>query len=271
MADPSAIAVAHAQEVASCCSDVYAHPAARWLLGPSFHPGGLKLTSRLAAAAGIKSSMRVLDVGSGQGATAVHLAQTLGCNVVGLTLEAAGLAAGGDLAAQHGVRELVSYVQGDVYDADLAGASYDVVVMECVLSILPDKPQALERVAAAVRPSGRVAVSDVVVNKPIPSEYQGVLAVAGCVGDARSLDEYEALLQGAGLVVDRAEELREVAAGTVRDVKGKLMLAEIGSKLGKLPLDRSLIDRAKQLISGVQGLIDDGTLGYGMLIAHKAR
>ena len=259
----------NAGEVAACCSDLYSRPAARWLLGESLHPGGLALTRRVAELANVGAGTRLLDVGSGRGASAVSLAESLGCEVVGLTLEETGVEAGRALAEERGVAERVRFVQDDVQSAVLGDGKYDAALMECVLSILPDKRSSLARISAALRQGGRLAVTDVSVNGPIPPEYLGVLSVAGCVGDARPLDEYVALVRETGLRVLQAEDLPATASDTVLDVKGKLMLAELGSRLGKLPIDASLISRGKELIAGVQRLIDEGTLSYCMLIAEK--
>ena len=46
-----------AEEIKACCAAAYSSPAARFLLGDSFHPGGAALTSRLA---------RALQVGPGR-------------------------------------------------------------------------------------------------------------------------------------------------------------------------------------------------------------
>jgi len=77
-------------DLAACCVASYDYPATRWVLGDSWHPGGLPLTTRLAEAAGVGPGSLVLDAGSGRGATPVHLAKTIGCRVVGLTLEPGG-------------------------------------------------------------------------------------------------------------------------------------------------------------------------------------
>ena len=139
------------REILSCCATTYSHPLARWLLGDSLHPGGLALASRLAHLTGVGPESTVLDAGSGLGATAVHLADTTGCRVVGITLEQAGVGAGEELARSHGVEDHVSFLQGDLLEVDLGDERYDVVLMECVLSILPRKIQ----VAAA--PQRRIA------------------------------------------------------------------------------------------------------------------
>ena len=69
-------------DIRTCCATTYGHPFASWMLGESFHPGGLELTARLARLAGIGPETAVLDAGSGRGATAVHLAQTLGLTYI---------------------------------------------------------------------------------------------------------------------------------------------------------------------------------------------
>ena len=261
----------HARDLAACCVDVYSHPVARWLFGESFHPGGLALTQRVARLAGVGSTSRVLDLGSGRGASAVHLAETLGCEVTGVTLEATGVEAGQHLAADRGVGHLVEFRRGDIQELPLGARAYDVAMMECVLSILPAKAETLSRVRAALKPGGMVVVTDVTVSGPLPEELRGILTVAGCVGDARSLDGYARLMSDAGLDVRQVEDLQSTATSVVRTIKGKLLMAELASKLGKLPLDAALIERAKALLRGVQRLIDDGLLSYGLLIEVEPR
>ncbi len=252
-----------ARDLAACCVDVYSHPVARWLFGDSFHPGGLALTQRVARLAGVGPGSRVLDLGSGRGASAVHLAETLGCEVTGVTLEASGVEAGQHRAMERGVENLVQFRRGDIQEFPLAARSYDVGMMECVLSILPAKAETLLRLRAALKPGGMVIVTDVTVSGALPEDLRGILTVAGCLGDARSLDGYARLLSDAGLDVRQVEDLPSTATAVVRTIKGKLMMAELASKVGKLPL----IERAKSLLQGVQQLIDDGLLSYGLLIA----
>ncbi|MGH7747385.1 MAG: SAM-dependent methyltransferase, partial [Candidatus Dormibacteria bacterium] len=89
---------ANAEQVKSCCADVYASEWARLLLGESFHPGGTRLTDRLAHLLQLGPDSRVLDVASGRGVSAVHLATSRGCSVVGVDLSAANVEAATALA-----------------------------------------------------------------------------------------------------------------------------------------------------------------------------
>ncbi len=211
----------------------------------------------------------VLDAGSGRGTTAVHLAVTLGCRVMGITLEAEGVEAGVELARQEGVADKVSFLQGDIADARADIAAFDAAIMECVLSILPNKPAALERLHGVICPTGYLGITDVTVNGPLPPELQGILAVAGCVADARSLDEYASLISDAGFNVMETTDLQDVLLATLKDIKGKLMVAEIATKLGKVSLDPELLPQAKSMLASVTELVSNGTLSYGMVVAQK--
>ena len=77
-----------ADAVKTCCANVYASDWAKLLLGDSFHPGGLALTTRLGQMLGLDASSTVLDVATGRGASAIYLAQTLGCRVIGVDYSA---------------------------------------------------------------------------------------------------------------------------------------------------------------------------------------
>ena len=121
-------------ELTACCTASYSLPMARWLLGDSCHPGGLKLTSRLAGLMEIGAGSRVLDARSGIGTSTVHLSKTIGCETVGVTLESEGVTAGVELAHQEGVSELTRFVAGDLQDIDAGAGSFDAAIMECMLS-----------------------------------------------------------------------------------------------------------------------------------------
>ena len=63
-------------EIKMCCAAAYQSEWATWLLGESFHPGGVALTEHLGRTLGLTPNMRVLDVAAGKGTSAIYLAQT---------------------------------------------------------------------------------------------------------------------------------------------------------------------------------------------------
>ena len=256
-------------DLSACCRASYGHPIARWLLGDSLHPGGLDLTARLARLAGVGPTSSVLDAGSGRGASAVHLARKLGCRVTGVTLEEEGVATGQELAAHHGVEERVSFVQGDILDTQLLAQTFDVVLVECVLSILAPKEKAVSRLDSMLRPWGRLGITDVTVSGALEPELRGVLGTAGCVGGAMSIEGYGGLLTDAGLVLEHREDCGGAVTEFLGDIETKLLAAHLASKLGKLPVDGRVIAEAQRLLALVREHARMGTLGYGLLVATK--
>ena len=258
-----------AADLIACCTVSYGHPLARWLLGESFHPGGLKLTTHLAHIMGVEPESTLLDAGSGRGTSAVHLAKTFDCRVTGVTLEEEGVAAGNQLAQQHKVEDKVGFLQGDIQEIDLEAESFSAILMECVLSILPRKDTTLRHLYDALRPGAYLGLTDVTIREPLPPHLRGVMAVAACTGDARSLEDYSHLVQSAGFEVDQSQDLPEIAASFLRDIKGKLLVAEIAIGLGKLPVGRDALAQVKQILAEVQDLVSQGALSYGLVVAHK--
>jgi SAM-dependent methyltransferase len=187
-----------------------------------------------------------------------------------VTLKEEGVEAGDKEARQHGVEDLVTFIAGDIREVDLPEGSFDAVLMECVLSILPEKGAALGRLHRLLRPGGRLGLTDVTVQGDLPSELQGVLGLAGCVGGAQSLEVYEDLVTAAGFEVELTQDLPSVASSFLRDIRGKLLMAEVAAKLGKLPLDGGLLGQGKGLLAMVEGLVQQGALSYGLVVARKA-
>ncbi len=178
---------------ASCCANLYELPVTQLLLGSSYHPGGPALTRRLARAAAIGPGDRVLDVASGVGATALLLAREVGARVTGLDFSAQQVARASEAASSLGLTDAVRFVQGNAQELPFSDASFDFVVSECALCTFPNRPRALEEVRRVLRARGVLALSDVVLNAPVPAELDTVmghvLCISGALSVPRALDE----------------------------------------------------------------------------------
>jgi len=77
--------------------------------------------------------------------------------------------------------------------------SVDVVISNCVINLSADKALVLREAFRVLRPGGRFAVSDVVVNGTVPEEIrQSMLLWVGCISGALEREEYRAKLAAAG-------------------------------------------------------------------------
>ena len=84
-----------------------------------------------------------------------------------------------------------------------------------------------------------------------------------------SLEEYAELIQAVGFEVDQSQDLPDIAASFLRDIKTKLLMAEVAIGLGKLSISRDALAQVKQTLAEVQDLVCQGALSYGLVVAHR--
>ena len=257
------------QPIGACCSIIYSHPLATWLIGESFHPGGLALTEELAGLTGLHAGQRLLDAGCGRGTSTVHLAKLTGCDAVGLTLESDGVSKGRQLAEASGVGEQVRFVQDDILHMDTISGDFDVVLMECVLSTLEQKPESLRQLYRITKPGGFIGLTDVTVFSELPEQLRGSIGAALCMADARNLDEYMSLVEEAGFRVKEFRSAKEAAQQLIKKIGARLMIADAAIGLGSLNVDRSLIANARNALKTASKMVDEETLGYGLIVAQR--
>jgi len=106
----------------------------------------------------------VLEVGCGSGGYALHLAEKVGCRLVGLDINALGVRTANQLALSRGLGSMASFEQCDAskimpFDHD----SFDAVFSNDVLCHLPGRPRVLGEMFRILKPGGRMLFSDALV------------------------------------------------------------------------------------------------------------
>jgi arsenite methyltransferase len=158
----------------------------------------------------LKPGETVLDLGSGAGLDAFLAARqvTPEGRVIGVDMTPAMLDRARAGAAKLGATQ-VEFREGRLEALPVADASVDAVTSNCVINLVPDKAAVFKEVARVLRPGGRIAVSDILLDGPLPEAIQkDILAYVGCVSGALQREEYFALVAAAGL--ESVEVLRDV-------------------------------------------------------------
>src|SRR5919109_4261056 len=106
--------------------------------------------------------------------------------------------------------------------SQLGTSLFDGILMECVMSLLPDKAAATERAFHALKPGGRVAISDVTIEQPFPLPLDEVAAWSACVGGALTASEYASLLEGTGFTEVETVSLDEELIGLIDQVRRRM-------------------------------------------------
>jgi len=150
--------------------------------------------------AGIKKGDHVLDLGSGAG-NDCFVARTLvgeEGRVTGLDFTDAMLEKAERNLEKTGFTNL-AFVKGDIEKMPLPDNTYDVVISNCVLNLVPDKRKAFGEIYRVLKPGGHFCISDVVLEGALPEKIREAAEMyAGCVSGALQKQEYLAIIREAG-------------------------------------------------------------------------
>lgn len=176
--------------------------------------------------AAIKKGDHVLDLGSGAG-NDCFVARA----IVGETGKVTGLDFTDAMITKAVANNLklgftnVEFVQGDIEEMPLPDNSFDVVVSNCVLNLVPDKNKAFAQIMKVLKSGGHFCVSDVVIKGELPEKLrQDAMMYVGCVSGAIDMDEYLEIINNQGFkkVVVHKQKVIAIPA----DVLGNYMSAQ---------------------------------------------
>ena len=154
------------------------------------------------ALASLKEGEIVLDLGSGAGFDCFLAANTVGPKgkVIGVDMTPEMIALARENAEKGGY-ENVEFRLGEIEHLPVGDDIVDVVISNCVINLSPDKPQVFREAFRVLKPGGRIAVSDIVTNGPLPEVIkQNMAAWTGCIAGALEVDDYIGAIEDAGFV-----------------------------------------------------------------------
>jgi SAM-dependent methyltransferase len=200
-------AIARQGSLGGCCGPTPDEMAARIGYDPTALEAvpeganlGLGCGAPLAHAA-LRSGETVLDLGSGAGFDAFLAAREVGPSgrVIGVDMTDEMLARARENARKAGI-DHVEFRKGLIEALPVEDASVDVVISNCVINLVPDKAAVYREVARVLRPGGRLVVSDVVLDAPLPAAVAASAeALTGCVAGAALRGDYLRTVTEAGL------------------------------------------------------------------------
>ena len=257
------------QDVKQCCATFYGSDFARLLLGDSFHPGGTQLTERLGNLLALTRDSQVLDVASGRGTSAFHLAESFGCKVTGVDLSEENVRLATAEASQRGLAGQINFQLGDAERLPFGDETFDAIICECAFCTFPSKPVAAQEFFRVLKPGGQLGLSDLTRTEATIPELEGLLSWIACVGDALPADRYVAILQQAGFEVPNIEDHNDSLVEMVRQIQAKLLGAEIVAGLKKIDLHGVDFTTGKQFAQAALQATRSGALGYVVIAARK--
>ena len=150
--------------------------------------------------ASLQPGQTVLDLGSGAGLDCFFAAKKVG---------ETGKAIGVDMTpemierAQSSAKRLkiqnVEFRQGYLEELPVESNTVDVIISNCVINLAPDKSKVFAEAIRVLKPGGKLAVSDIVMDGPLPDSIkQSLSAWAGCVAGAVEAKDYISMMESVG-------------------------------------------------------------------------
>lgn len=148
----------------------------------------------------IKKGDTVVDLGSGAGNDCFVARAETGetGKVIGIDFTEAMIEKARANAEKLGYNN-VEFRQGDIEKIPITANVADVVVSNCVMNLVPDKPKAFSEVFRILKPNGHFSISDIVIIGDLPEKIKTAAEMyAGCVASAIQKEEYLKIIQDAG-------------------------------------------------------------------------
>jgi SAM-dependent methyltransferase len=119
----------------------------------------------------LKQGERVLDLGSGAGTDSLIAAQMVGSegHVTGIDMTVEMLAKARAAAVELGVAN-VDFIEGEVERLPFADGSFEVVISNGVIDLVPDKDAVFSEIHRVLQHGGRIQIADVTIQQPVSEE-----------------------------------------------------------------------------------------------------
>jgi ubiquinone/menaquinone biosynthesis C-methylase UbiE len=223
-----------------------------------------RLNDMMVEKAGITSRARVLDLGCGNGTTAMWLGRSYGCNVVGVDLSGTRISNAKQAlqAEPAGIRERMEFEKASATDLPFAEGSFTHVWSQATIYHVHEKDKALQETYRVLATGGLLIFDDLIKPRQNISENARTFVYDRLLFNTDfSFESYQEALKDAGFSMLEAIDLSPHLKTSYQ------CLAEVTRAKGEEAHGkyRKLAHAYDQTVQAV----DNGELGWGLYLCQK--
>ncbi len=237
------------------------------LMGEEIHVGGERETDVLAELAGVSAGTRVLDVLSGLGGPARHLAHTYGATVTGLDATGRMVNEAVLRTANVGLHDRVTFRLGNALDMPFKSGLFDVVWGQDSWCYVTDKDRLIRECRRVAVPGGTIAFTDWIEAGTMSAEERHSLNAFMLFPYMETRDGYQRLLRRHGFAVRACEDLSEDFASQMHRYRDALA----GGLKGRI-VEYFGAETFRDMERGIGLWVDaarEGKVGRGRFVGRK--
>jgi SAM-dependent methyltransferase len=228
-----------------------------------FHLGWYAETDEFARELDFPRDSHVLDIGSGIGGPARHLAVALGCRVTGIDLTEEFVQVATSLTGRCGLADRVSFRQGSALALPFEDGTFDGAVLMHVGMNIADKARLFSEARRVLKHGGRFGVYDIMRTGEGGIPYPVPWAVTEATSFVERPETYRGLLTSSGFEVEKERNRRDFALTLGREMREKAM-REGMPPLGPQILGAGMMER----MGNVMTVLERGTIAPIEMIAR---
>jgi len=234
------------EDSCSCCGDISRQEAA------SPEVAHRLLIEELAP----RDGMKVLDVGSGSGETVLRIAEKVAPTgrAMGIDFSEEAVSVAMENMRKAGLEAVAEFRVGEAESLPFEDGTFDAVISECVVCLVPDKQKALSEKVRVLKHGGRIIMHDVISRAEMPEALRNDPTLyCQCIGGAVTVNEYKAMMEKAGL----------------KDIKVIDCTRGVGAKMNSLILSAAVRLESDDQFRQVVDFVRKGGVGYALLVGTK--
>ena len=209
-------------------------------------------------------------MGSGSGISAIYLAQTYGCKVVGIDILPGMVKSANKWTAEKGLDDQLEFRVADARDLPFEDNHFEALISESVNNFIPEREKAMGEYLRVVKPGGFIGFNEAIWIKE-PSEALAEVIIEATNQQFKSPQIWEQLFRGAGLTEVAIETFPIEMRAEARNQKDLLSLGNYMRILGRVMvlLFKDPDTRALMKYVGSNSRQYFEYMGYGLFVGRK--